>query len=124
MRMQIRRFTRLTNGFSKKFEDHWAALALWFAFYNFCRIHSSIRVTPATEADGVSPITFGARGTASVNELEFNFLANTTRYWLGITVSIPVEVQYMTPAPHLRQVRVKRSFGAATTSRSQYSSGT
>jgi transposase-like protein/IS1 family transposase len=50
MRMQIRRFTRLTNGFSKKFENHWAALALWFAFYNFCRIHSSIRVTPAMEA--------------------------------------------------------------------------
>jgi transposase-like protein/IS1 family transposase len=50
IRMQIRRFTRLTNGFSKKFENHWAALALWFAFYNFCRIHSSIRVTPAMEA--------------------------------------------------------------------------
>lgn len=50
MRMSIRRFTRLTNGFSKKFENHWAALALYFAFYNFCRIHSSIRVTPAMEA--------------------------------------------------------------------------
>ena len=50
MRMQIRRFTRLTNGFSRKFENHWAALALYFAFYNFCRIHSSIRVTPAMEA--------------------------------------------------------------------------
>jgi transposase-like protein/IS1 family transposase len=50
MRMSIRRFTRLTNGFSKKFENHWAALALYFAFYNFCRIHSTIRVTPAMEA--------------------------------------------------------------------------
>lgn len=50
MRMQIRRFSRLTNGFSKKFENHWAALALYFAIYNFCRIHSSIRVTPAMEA--------------------------------------------------------------------------
>jgi len=50
MRMQIRRFTRLTNGFSRKFENHWAALALYFAFYNFCRIHSSIRVTPAMQA--------------------------------------------------------------------------
>ena len=50
MRMQIRRFTRLTNGFSKKFENHWAALALYFAYYNFCRIHGSIRVTPAMEA--------------------------------------------------------------------------
>ena len=50
MRMQIRRFTRLTNAFSKKWENHWAALYLYFAHYNFCRIHSSIRVTPAMEA--------------------------------------------------------------------------
>jgi IS1 family transposase len=50
MRMQIRRFTRLTNAFSKKWENHWAALCLYFARYNFCRIHSSIRVTPAIEA--------------------------------------------------------------------------
>lgn len=50
MRMQIRRFTRLTNAFSKKWENHWAALCLYFAHYNFCRIHSSIRVTPAMEA--------------------------------------------------------------------------
>ena len=50
LRMQIRRFTRLTNGFSKKFENHWAALALFMAFYNFCRVHSTIRVTPAMEA--------------------------------------------------------------------------
>ena len=50
MRMQIRRFTRLTNGFSRKFENHWAALALYFAHYNFCRIHNSIRVTPSMEA--------------------------------------------------------------------------
>jgi IS1 family transposase len=50
MRMGIRRFTRLTNGFSKKIENHSAAVALWFAYYNFCRVHSSIRVTPAMEA--------------------------------------------------------------------------
>jgi hypothetical protein len=42
--------TRLTNGFSKKFENPWAALCLHFAYYNFCRIHSSLRVTPAMEA--------------------------------------------------------------------------
>ena len=45
MRMQIRRLTRLTNGFSKKWENLWAALALHFAYYNFCRIHRTIRVT-------------------------------------------------------------------------------
>jgi IS1 family transposase len=50
MRTSIRRFTRLTNGFSKKWENHWAALCLWFAYYNFCRIHRSLRVTPAMEA--------------------------------------------------------------------------
>jgi IS1 family transposase len=50
IRMGTRRFTRLTNAFSKKFENHCAAIMLWFAFYNFCRIHKSLRVTPAMEA--------------------------------------------------------------------------
>src|SRR5947208_4546813 len=50
MRMSIRRFTRLTNGFSKKLENHAAAVALWFMYYNFCRVHSSLRVTPAMES--------------------------------------------------------------------------
>jgi len=50
MRMMIRRLTRLTNAFSKKWENLWAALCLHFAFYNFCRIHRTIRVTPAMEA--------------------------------------------------------------------------
>lgn len=50
MRMQIRRLTRLTNAFSKKMENHKAAIALHFAYYNFCKIHGSLRVTPAMEA--------------------------------------------------------------------------
>jgi IS1 family transposase len=50
MRMQIRRLTRLTNAFSKKWENLWAALCLHFAFYNFCRIHRTIRVTPAMQS--------------------------------------------------------------------------
>lgn len=50
MRMQMRRLTRLTNGFSKKWENHWAALCLHFAYYNFVRIHRSLRVTPAMQA--------------------------------------------------------------------------
>jgi len=50
MRMQIRRLTRLTNAFSKKRANLWAGLALYFAWYDFCRIHRSIRVTPAMEA--------------------------------------------------------------------------
>ncbi len=50
MRMQMRRFTRLTNGFSKKIQNHAAALALYFMYYNFCRVHQTLRVTPAMEA--------------------------------------------------------------------------
>ena len=53
MRMQMRRFTRLTNAFSKKLANLKAAVALHFAHYNFCRIHSSLRVTPAMAA-GIS----------------------------------------------------------------------
>jgi transposase-like protein/IS1 family transposase len=50
MRMTIRRFTRLTNAFSKKLDNLKAAVALHFAYYNFCRVHKSLRVTPAMEA--------------------------------------------------------------------------
>ena len=50
MRMHMRRFTRLTNAFSKKIENHAAAISLYFAFYNFCRIHQTLRVTPAMES--------------------------------------------------------------------------
>jgi transposase-like protein/IS1 family transposase len=50
MRLQIRRLTRLTLGFTKKWENLWAALCLHFAWYNFVRVHRSLRVTPAMEA--------------------------------------------------------------------------
>lgn len=50
MRVSMRRFTRLTNGFSKKVENLEHAVALHFAFYNFCRVHQTLRVTPAMAA--------------------------------------------------------------------------
>ena len=49
MRMGIRRFTRLTNAFSKPVRMHTAHLALYFLHYNFCRVHKTLRVTPAME---------------------------------------------------------------------------
>jgi len=54
MRMGMRRFTRLTNAFSKKAENHAYAVALHFMHYNYCRIHQTLRVTPAMAADLVA----------------------------------------------------------------------
>ncbi|MGD1892792.1 MAG: IS1 family transposase [Cyclobacteriaceae bacterium] len=50
MRMHMRRFTRLTNGFSKKLENHCYAIALHFVYYNWVKVHKTLRVTPAMEA--------------------------------------------------------------------------
>lgn len=46
----MRRFTRLTNAFSKKIENHCYAIALYFMYYNFCKIHKSLSITPAMQA--------------------------------------------------------------------------
>jgi IS1 family transposase len=58
MRMQMRRFTRLTNAFSKKIDNLGYAVALHFMHYNFCRIHQTLRVTPAIEA-GIADHVWG-----------------------------------------------------------------
>ena len=68
MRMKMRRFTRLTNAFIKKVENHFWAIALHYMHYNFCRIHQTLRVTPAMAA-GVSDHVwdaFGHSGTPGI----------------------------------------------------------
>jgi hypothetical protein len=66
IRMAIRRFTRLTNAFSKKLDNHKAAYALHFAYYNFWRIHKSLRVTPAMES-GLTDHICGRFGNCLAN---------------------------------------------------------
>lgn len=68
MRMSMRRFTRLTNAFSKKVDNHKAAIALYFMHYNFARIHQTLRVTPAMEA-GVSDHVWSLQEIAALSKM-------------------------------------------------------
>jgi IS1 family transposase len=65
MRMSMRRFTRLTNGFSKKVDNHKAAVAFYMMWYNFARIHKTLRVTPAMEA-GIAKHVWSAAEIAAL----------------------------------------------------------
>jgi IS1 family transposase len=67
MRMGMRRFTRLTNAFSKKIENHAHMIALWHTWYNFGRVHQTLRVTPAMEA-GISSHVWSIREIAALAE--------------------------------------------------------
>lgn len=68
MRMSMRRFTRLTNAFSKKIDNHMHAIALHFMYYNFGRVHKSLRVTPAMEA-GISDHIWSLEEVAKLADL-------------------------------------------------------
>jgi hypothetical protein len=57
LRMQIRRLTRLTDAHSNKWDNHEAAMAFFIAYYNFCRVHSTIKTTPA-QASGLTSETW------------------------------------------------------------------
>lgn len=67
MRMGMRRFTRLTNAFSKKIENHENMVALHFMYYNFARIHQTLRVTPAMAA-GVAHRVWSLAETVGLSE--------------------------------------------------------
>jgi hypothetical protein len=67
LRMSSRRFTRLTNAFSKKVENHALSVALHYMHYNFCRIHKTLRVIPAMAA-GVTDRLFGIRDIVGILE--------------------------------------------------------
>lgn len=69
MRMSMRRFTRLTNGFSKKIQNHEAAVALHYMYYNFVRIHQTLRITPAMAA-GVSNHVWSWRQVVEMSDTE------------------------------------------------------
>ncbi len=68
----LRRFTRLTNAFSKKVENHIHALSIYFMHYNFIRIHQSLRVTPALAA-GVTDRLWEFEDVVKLADLDFNF---------------------------------------------------
>jgi IS1 family transposase len=74
MRMSMRRFTRLTNAFSKKLENHIHALAIYFMHYNFGRIHQTLRVTPAMEA-GLTDHVWSLQEIAALAERETSEMA-------------------------------------------------
>lgn len=79
MRMQMRRFTRLTNAFSKKLENHAAAIALHYMHYNFCRIHQTLRVTPAMAA-GVTDHVWDAQDVVRLLEAkEYSLLKQANK---------------------------------------------
>jgi hypothetical protein len=69
LRMQIRRLTRLTDAHSKKWENHEHAMAFFFAYYNFCRVHSTIKMTPAQRAGLTSETWSLERLLAEVNRV-------------------------------------------------------
>lgn len=73
MRMQMRRFTRLTNAFSKNVENHIAAIAIHYMHYNFCRIHQSLRITPAMAA-GIANHVWSIQELIALSHIEKSFL--------------------------------------------------
>jgi hypothetical protein len=95
MRMHMRRFTRLTNAFSKKVENHAAAIALHTMYYNFVRVHQTLRVTPAMVA-GVTDKLWEVSDIVAMLEQwelanqgpEYSFVVRQYRIGKGYSVSV------------------------------------
>jgi hypothetical protein len=86
MRMGMRRFTRLTNAFSKKVENHAAMVAIHFLYYNFARIHKTLRVTPAMAA-GLSDSRLEPTGNRASGQL--TGLSGSGTFWIRTTTDYP-----------------------------------
>jgi hypothetical protein len=84
MRMQMRRFTRLTNGFSKKFDNHCHALALYFYWYNWVRTHKAHKLTPAMAAGLTSSPMEMAQFVAMIDEREGSLLSEKRQAMLAV----------------------------------------
>jgi hypothetical protein len=79
MRMHMRRFTRLTNAFSKKFENHVHMVALYTVFYNWTKIHKTLRTTPAMAAGLTERVWDMADVVAMIERVETDAMAATIR---------------------------------------------
>jgi hypothetical protein len=71
MRMQMRRFTRLTNAFSKKIDNHIHQVALFYMWYNFARVHQTLRVTPAMQA-GLSSHVWSISEIVALSAIQYS----------------------------------------------------
>lgn len=98
MRMGMRRFTRLTNAFSKKIENHGAAVALYFMYYNFARVHTTLRCSPAMAA-GVDYRLWDIKDIVAMIEAYENSNCTLPGIWdWGLGTSLP---QPQVPSPPL-----------------------
>jgi len=107
MRMGIRRFTRLTNAFSKKMENHFYALAIYFMHYNYVRIHTTLRVTSAMPA-GVSK-TLGLWTTLS----RWWRLGRTAKRAMGVQTRMARATYYRLKAEETRTIAEAMEHSAA-----------
>jgi hypothetical protein len=113
IRTSVRRLTRLTNAFSKKWEHLRAMLALYFAYYNFCRIHSSIRCTPAMES-GITEHRLGASRSSQflLSQLQdyLKLLGVDWHFWVSTLITAAIGAAAWVLA--LQQLRINKNLSS------------